>query len=218
MRAVLFANGDLPDPDFARSRLLPDDVIISADGGTRQALALGLRPDLVVGDFDSLDLVDRARIEALGCTIEQHPVDKDATDLELALQAAQRLGADEVLLLGALGGRLDQELANLLLLAGPQFAGLVLSLAEGRTTAWIVRKDLSVVGQPGDIVSALALSPQVEGLTYHSGLRWPLHDFTLPFGSSRGVSNEMVADRAVLSLRAGVLLVLHLPRSTVVGL
>lgn len=218
MRAVLFANGGLPDPDFTRSRLLPDDVIISADGGTRQALALGLRPDLVVGDLDSLDPVDRVRIEGLGCTIEQHPVDKDATDLELALQAAQRLGADEVLLLGALGGRLDQELANLLLLASPQFAGLVLSLVEGRTTAWIVRKDLSVVGQPGDIVSALALSPQVEGLTYHSGLRWPLHDFTLPFGSSRGVSNEMVADRAVLSLRAGVLLILHLPRSTVVGL
>jgi len=218
MRAVLFANGDLPDPDFARSRLLPDDVIISADGGTLHALALGLRPDLVVGDLDSLEPIDRARLEAVGCAIEQHPVDKDATDLELALQAAQRLGADEVLLLGALGGRLDQELANLLLLAGPQFAGLVLSLVEGRTTAWIVRKDLSVVGQPGDIVSALSLSPQVEGLTYHSGLRWPLHDFTLPFGSSRGVSNEMVADRAVLSLRAGVLLILHLPRSTVAGL
>ncbi len=211
MRAVLFANGHLPHPLAARRRLLPDDLILCADGGSRHALALGLRPHLVIGDLDSLAIADRAHLDRLGCTIEQHPADKDATDLELALHAARRLGADEVLLLAALGGRLDQELANLLLLAGPQFADLRLSLADGEQTAWVVRDRLSVTGQPGDTVSTLALSPQVEGLTYHGGLRWPLHDFTLPFGSSRGVSNEMTAAIAPISLRRGVLLVIHIP-------
>ncbi len=212
MRAVVFANGELSDPDSARGRLRAGDFIVGADGGTRHILALGLRPDLVVGDLDSLEAGDRRQLEAWGCDIERYPVDKDATDLELALLAAQQRGANEILLLAALGGRLDQELANLLLLASPQFAALSLSLAKGRQTAWIVRTSLSLAGQPGDTVSTLALSSNVEGLTYDSGLRWPLHDFTLPFGSSRGVSNEMVAGAATISLRAGVLLVVHLPR------
>lgn len=211
MRAVLFANGHLPDPAAARRRLLPGDLILCADGGSRHALDMGLRPDLVVGDLDSLSAADRAGLSQLGCAIQQHPADKNETDLELALHAASRLGAVEVLLLAALGGRLDQELANLMLLAGPQFAGLRLSMAEGEQTAWVVRDRLTIFGQPGDIVSTLALSSEVEGLTYHGGLRWPLHDFTLAFGSSRGVSNELTAPSAVISLRRGVLLALHIP-------
>ncbi len=211
MRAVLFANGHLTDPAAARRHLLPGDLILCADGGSRHALDMGLRPDLVVGDLDSLSSADRARLSQLGCAIQQHPADKNETDLELALHAASRLGANEVLLLAALGGRLDQELANLLLLAGPQFAGLRLSVAEGEQTAWVVRDRLTIVGQPGDTLSTLALSPQVEGLTYHGGLRWPLHDFTLDFGSSRGVSNELTAPMADISLRRGVLLAIHIP-------
>lgn len=211
MRAVVFANGNLPNPQIARQRLLPGDLILCADGGARHALSLGLRPDLVVGDLDSIQASDRERLDQLGCAIQQHPTDKNDTDLELALYAARRLGANEVLLLAALGGRLDQELANLLLLAGPQFADLSLSLADAEQTAWVVRDRLTVFGQPGDTVSALALSPQVEGLTYHGGLRWPLHDFALAFGSSRGVSNEMTATSAAISLRHGVLLVIHIP-------
>lgn len=214
MRALLFANGPLPAPAALRRHLRPGDLILCADGGAGHALALGLRPDLVVGDLDSLDPSHRQHLQQLGCRIEQHPTDKDATDLELALLAAQRLGIDDIVLLAALGGRLDQELANLLLLAHPQFANLRLSLLAGEQTAWIVRDQITISGQPGDTVSALPLSPQVEGLTYHHGLRWPLHDFTLPFGSTRGVSNELTGPSAHISLRRGVLLVIHIPAST----
>jgi len=215
MRIILFANGELPDPDAARARIRPADRILCADGGTRHALALGLVPDLVIGDLDSLDPADLARWQELGVAIEQHPTDKDATDLELALEAAKRAGAGEVLMLGALGGRLDQELANLMLLASPAFAGLRLSLTSGATTAWIVRDRITIPGAPGDTLSVLALSPSVEGLTYHAGLRWPLHGFRLAFGSSRGISNEMTASQAEITLRDGVLLVIHIPAGDV---
>ncbi len=211
MRILLFANGDLPDPEAARARVRPDDYILCADGGAHHALALGLTPDRVIGDLDSLDPALLARLQAQGVSFEQHPVDKDATDLELALEAARQLGAEEVLLLGALGGRLDQQLANLALLASPAFAGLRLSLGHGRTTTWIVRDRITLGGAAGDTLSVLALSPSVEGLTYHHGLRWPLHDFTLPFGSSRGISNQLTASHAEISLRHGVLLVIHMP-------
>ncbi len=214
MRALLFANGQLQNPAVLHRHFCPGDFILCADGGVGHALALGLRPDLVIGDLDSLDPHHRQQLQRLGCRIEQHPADKDATDLELALLAAQRLGIDDIVLLAALGGRLDQELANLLLLAHPQFANLHLSLIAGEQTAWIVRDQITISGQPGDTISSLALSPQVEGLTYHHGLRWPLHDFTLPFGSTRGVSNELIDPSAHISLRHGVLLVIHIPAST----
>jgi thiamine pyrophosphokinase len=213
MRVVLFANGALPEPERVRPVLRDGDVILAADGGARHALALGLQPHHLIGDCDSLTPAEVEALRVRGCVIEQHPRDKDATDLELALAAARRLGAREVLLLGVLGGRLDQELANLLLLAAPAWADLHLSLTDGRQTAWIVRERLDLRGRPGDTVSVLALSPQVEGLTYEGGLRWLLDDFCLPFGSTRGISNEMTAAEATIRLRRGVLLVIHMPAS-----
>ncbi|NOX62082.1 MAG: thiamine diphosphokinase [Chloroflexi bacterium] len=209
MRAILFANGQLSHPDRARELVQPDDLVLCADGGARHALALGLIPDLVVGDLDSLNVEDRKRLDAFGARIERHPVDKDATDLELALLAARRLGANEAVVLAALGGRLDQQMANVLLMASPKFADLCIRLVEGPETAWIVRERLVIHGRKGDTVSALALSPEVIGLTYHRGLRWMLNDFTLPFGSTHGISNEMTANEAEISLRRGVLLVIH---------
>ncbi len=209
MRAIIFANGQLTYPDSIRALIQPDDLILCADGGTRHALALGLIPDLVIGDLDSLSHADRERLDALGVAIERHPVDKDETDLELALRAARELGAREVVVAAALGGRLDQEIANILLMAAPAFADLNIRLVEGPETAWIARDRLVVHGRAGDTVSVLALSPQVHGLTYHRGLRWMLTDFTLPFGSTRGISNEMTEDMAEISLESGVLLVIH---------
>lgn len=209
MRVVLFANGHLTAPERLRRHLRGDDVIVAADGGARHALALGLWPQWLIGDLDSLSPDEVALLRRRGCAVEQHPRDKDATDLELALATAQRLGAREVLVLGALGGRLDQEVANLLLLAAPAWADLRISLADGGETAWIVRDRLTLRGRPGDTVSVLALTPQVEGLTYEGGLRWLLDDFTLSFGSTRGISNEMTADEATIRLRRGVLLVIH---------
>ena len=208
-RAILFANGELSNPATIRSLIDEDDVIICADGGTRHALALGLEPDLVIGDLDSISPEELSTLKQLGCQIERHPVDKDATDLELALLAAGRIGIDEVILVAALGGRLDQSLGNLMLMASPSFAKLRLTLVDGRQTATIVRDQITLTGDIGDTVSTLALSPVVEGLTYHTGLRWPLQDATLPFGSTRGISNELIEQKARISLKTGILLVIH---------
>jgi thiamine pyrophosphokinase len=210
-RAILFANGELTDANAIRFFIHADDVIICADGGSRHALALGLNPDLVIGDLDSIAPDDLNVLQRLGCQIEQHPVDKDATDLELALLAAQRLGIAEVILVAALGGRLDQTLGNLMLMANPSFVDLHLTLVDGRQTVSVVRDQITITGSAGDTVSALPLSPVVEGLIY-SGLRWPLQDATLPFGSTRGISNEMTGTTAHISLRSGILLVVHTTR------
>ncbi len=209
MRIILFANGELPDPDHARALIRPDDFILCADGGARHAMDLGLTPDYVVGDFDSLDSADLVRLRRDGAELDAYPRDKDYTDLELALRVAQRLRPEEVILLGALGGRLDQTLANIFLLAHPDYADLRVTLVSGPERAWVMRDEIVVRGRPGDLLSVIPLTPDVTGLTYHHGLRWRLTDAVMPFGSSRGVSNELVAEEARLSLKTGVALVIH---------
>jgi len=209
MRIILFANGDMPYPDQDARLLRPDDFILCADGGTRHALALGRTPDLIIGDLDSVDAETVDRLQAAGVAIRRYPRDKDYTDLELALQAARELQPQAILLLGALGGRLDQMLANILLLANPDYADLPLTLISGPESAQIVRKETVIHGQPGDIVSVIPLTPDVAGLSYDAGLRWRLQDAVLPFGSSRGVSNELIANEARITLDSGVILVIH---------
>jgi thiamine pyrophosphokinase len=209
MRAAIFINGQVDDYQQLARWLRPDDILIGADGGTAHILALGLTPNVIVGDLDSLDagIVDAQRKR--GVIVEQHPARKDQTDLELAIARAIRDGADEILLLGAMGGRLDQTFANLLVLARSDWP-VAITLAEGRQIARVLRGrgTLTLTGQPGATVSAIPLSEQVTGITY-SGLEYPLHNATLTLGSTRGVSNVLVASPATIHVESGVLLVVQ---------
>lgn len=207
MRAIIVANGPVPDypAGFERQE---EDTIIAANGGTVTALRWGWLPHAVVGDLDSLPLELRERLQALGCQFVTFPKRKDWTDLELALQHAIELGASEIVVLGARGGRLDQELANLLLLSRPEWAGVTVRLLDSQDEACVVRQQCTVSGQVGDIVSLIALTPQVAGIV-SQGLEWPLRDETLWFGSTRGISNELVQPRASVHVKEGVLLVVH---------
>ena len=117
-RIVIFANGELPDLNKARLLRTRDDYIICADGGTRHALALDLQPNLVIGDMDSAEKKDNGKyLENAGIPIELYPHDKNETDLELAIMRAIELEPKEILVIAALGGRLDQTLGNLALLS-----------------------------------------------------------------------------------------------------
>ena len=207
MRAVVFVNGEVRDYAALARWLRPGDYLIGADGGTRHALALGLRPDAVVGDLDSLEAETVADLAAQGVLIERYPVAKDQTDLELAIEAGLKVGASEILLLGALGGRLDQTLANLLILAQRNWP-VPLRLAEGDQLAQVLRSGecLTLHAAPGSTVSAIPLSTVVTGITY-TGLEYPLVDAALPIGSTRGVSNVVVTSPATVAIREGVLLV-----------
>jgi len=178
--------------------------VLCADGGTLHALALGLHPDVVIGDLDSLPEAVRDRLEAAGTQFLRFPRDKDYTDLELALQYALGQGAEDILLLGLLGGRLDQTLANVLLLARPEWDAARLWFAYGSERAYLLRggESLTLRGRPGDIVSLIPLTPTVTGVTTQ-GLRWPLHNATLHFGHTLTVSNELVGEEAVVRVGEG---------------
>lgn len=209
MRAVLFVNGIIDDPARLRSLIQADDYLVAADGGARHCLAAGHTPHVVVGDLDSLEPEVVARLEAQGVAIERHSPSKDKTDLELAVERAIRDGADDILLVGALGGRLDQSLANVLILAQRPWPAR-LRVVEANEIAEVLHDGdcLTLEATPGSTVSLLPLSAQVTGVTY-TGLLYPLEDATLELGSTRAISNEVAQTPATVRIGTGIALVVQ---------
>ena len=205
MRAAIFANGELPDPQGARDFLQTCDIIIAADGGTRHALTVGVFPDVIVGDLDSLPLDQRRRLETSGCRIISFPARKDETDLELALHYAAAEGATEIVVLAALGGRLDQTVANVMLLTMPELRGIDVRIIEGAQEAFLIADEVTIEGEVGNTLSLIPLGGDAVGVTTE-GLEWTLEEDTLYFGPARGVSNVLAASKAHVCLRDGLLL------------
>jgi len=209
-RVVIFVNGRIPDLKLVPRLFRPADTFLAADGGTRHALALGLVPSVVIGDLDSLDKADRSQLEAAGTKIHSYPRDKDETDLELALHYAVEAGYGEILVVAALGDRLDQTLGNLGLLTDPSLAGLDVRVDDGAQQAWFTRggTQTRVEGHPGDIVSLIPWGGEVTGIV-SDGLRWPLRGGRLYPHKTRGLSNELLGELASVSLESGLLLIVH---------
>lgn len=210
-RIVIFANGELNDGPLVRRALAEAQggLVAAADGGARLAQACGLEPNAVIGDMDSLTAAEVAALRASGATILSYPQEKDETDLELALMWAVEQGAAWIRVVGALGGRFDQMISNLHLLALPALKGCDVRLVAGRQEAWLLYPPEGFIeGAPGDTVSLLPLGGRVTGVRT-DGLRYPLRDETLALGPARGVSNVLAEARARVRTQEGVLLVVR---------
>ncbi len=203
-RIIIFANGDLPDPDKAHALLRESDFIIAADGGTRHALALGLTPNIIIGDLDSLN-VERLTFNA---EIIQSPADKNETDLELAIQHALTLNPEQIIILAALGGRLDQTLGNIALVSNVQRSTSNVRLDDGIEEVFFCRDECKINGTVGDLVSLIPWQGEVTGIVT-TGLKWRLQDDTLYPQKTRGISNEMMNDTATIQIKSGLLLIIH---------
>jgi thiamine pyrophosphokinase len=189
---------------------LPHDpiIVIAADGGLVEATRLGLAVDLLVGDLDSAPAEAVAGFEAGGGRVDRYPVDKDASDLELALDAAVAAGADAVLVLGGDRGRLDHLLGGGLLLGSPKYAGVTVDAVLGGALLHVIRTERHLRGEPGETVSLFALGSPASGVRTE-GLRWQLEDDTLNAGSTLGLSNEFARPDATVRVRDGVVLAIR---------
>ena len=207
-RIIIFANGDLPYFEKARSLLKPNDYIICADGGTRHALALGLTPHLVIGDMDSINKDEWQSLETSGVSVELFPQDKNETDLELAIRRALELDAEEIIIIGALGGRLDQTIGNIALLTTPLHGSSHIRIDDGVEELFFCRDQAQVRGRNRDIVSLIPWGNPVDGVQTQ-GLKWPLQSETLFPDQTRGISNEMTGNVASVKVESGLLLIVH---------
>jgi len=208
MKAVVVANGSLPDLTPFRHLIKEADLVVAADGGARALLEEGLPLTALVGDMDSLPPPLLARWRATGGDTVVAPTAKDETDLELALTFALDRGARRIIVLGALGGRVDHAMANMLLLAAPLLAGVETSIVDAGTRIVAVRDRVRLAGRPGDTLSLLPITARVERIVT-AGLLYPLRSETLRLGLPRGVSNVFVQDVATVQVTEGLLLAMH---------
>jgi thiamine pyrophosphokinase len=204
--AVVFAGGD-PPPPHAFDDLPADVFVVAADSGVEHAFAAGLHVDLLIGDLDSARPDHVRDALAAGTEVVRHPEEKDATDLELALDAVAARGhlGERVLVVGIHGGRADHLLANALLLASPRYARLRMHGHLGDADVTVVRDEAALPGPAGRICSLLPVGGPANGVAT-AGLRYPLTGETLEPGSTRGVSNVVVQVPATVALSSGVLL------------
>jgi thiamine pyrophosphokinase len=202
---IVVSSGGRPQPAPA---LRNAGAVVAADGGIEHAHALGLRVDVAVGDFDSASAQAVEAARRAGARIERHPAEKDATDLELALEAALALGPRRILVLGADAGRLDHLLAGVLALTSESLSAVHVDAVLGEARLHVVRGERTLTGEEGELVSLLPVGGPAEGVTTE-GLRYPLSEETLAGASSRGVSNVFAAAQARISVRRGVLLAIR---------
>lgn len=222
-RAIVLADGDVAD------RVVLDDawpgwsedvtLVIAADGGARHATRLSLRIDRWVGDGDSISPGELDGLRASGIPIELVAAEKDESDTELAIAAAVTAGADDVIVLGAFGGRrLDHTIANLALLAHPALGSRPAVLLDGAARVRLVRAPgpdggpvtMPLPGRTGDLVSLIPFGSDAEGVAT-SGLHYPLRDETLVLGSARGLSNVRRETDAAFVIGRGAILVIETP-------
>ena len=202
-RALVIAGGPAPDEEITDS--LPGaDLVIAADGGADHARRLGIRPDVVIGDLDSVSGAALSWLGERGVEVVEHPVDKDATDLDLAMTHAASL-ADEIVVIDSGAGRIDHSTANTLLLASDRFAHVAVTALTQAGVISVVRGRRELRGEVDDVVSLLAVGGAATGVGT-TGLRWPLTDAVLEPGSTLGVSNEFLESTATVTVSGGVLL------------
>ena len=207
-RIIILANGELPDIDKTRSLIQKDDYIICADGGTRHALVLGVAPDLIIGDLDSAEPAAIQKYRNDGTAIELFSRDKNETDLELAIDRAIELDPKQIVIVAALGGRLDQTLANITLLTDARLSTFDVRLDDGVEEVFLCRDHVQVHGRSGDIVSLIPWLGTVTGIQTEN-LKWVLNQETLYPDKTRGISNEMMGDTSSVSIGSGLLLIVH---------
>lgn len=207
MKCVIVCNGYGLNKELIDEYLNEDTYLICADGGANHLEKLGISPDILIGDFDSISAKVLDAYKAKGIEVIPFPPEKDYTDSELAIETALSKGFKKITILGGIGSRMDHTLANINLLKTILEEGCEGVIVDENNIVRVTSSDIRLKRKEGYKVTLLALSPEVQGVTTKD-LYYPLKDFTLVQGSTRGVSNEFISEEAYVSIKSGLLLVI----------
>jgi len=211
MRAVVFANGEIPDIQLAKRLITEEDYLVSADGGLRYMRQLKITPNLIIGDLDSVSSDDVEYLDKNSIETMKFPTEKDQTDLEIACMDLVNRGYTDILVIGALGGRIDQTLANIGLISLFSNDTVRIEFDDGREQIMLIRKQQKIFGEKGDTVSLIPLCSPAEGVIT-TGLRYSLCNEQLFPEQTRGISNVMTGKTAEVHLTSGLILCIHIRR------
>lgn len=208
MKAYIYTGGEI-HPDGLRERPASDDLRIAADGGYLHARRLGEQIDLLVGDFDSLGSTAAAEVEAAGGEVLRVPAEKDETDTQLAVREAVKRGADEMVIIGGLSGRLDHTLSNLAILESLWEHRVGAYITDGRNRARFVKNDSLLIANEGfRYLALIAVDEKCKGVSAE-GVKYPLQGATLCRKNQYAVSNEILGPAALVSVKKGRMFVIE---------
>ena len=185
--------------------------IIAGDRGLEALYQLKIIPNHVVGDFDSVSPeILKFYKKQSQIIFHTYHAEKDNTDTDIALQLAIKLKSSRITIMGALGRRMDHALANIHILKDALEANIPCQMIDEHNRIYLINKEMTLEKDKvyGKYVSLIPLTSTVEGLTL-AGFKYPLHDYTLPIGTSLGISNEIVTDTAHIEMKNGILIVIE---------
>ncbi|MBW2638489.1 MAG: thiamine diphosphokinase [Deltaproteobacteria bacterium] len=212
-KVIIISGGIIEDERFLKERIAEahDPVIICADGASRQLLAQDIIPAVIIGDMDSVEEDILRYFEERGSKVVRYPKRKDETDTWLAIEYAFNINPDEIIILGALGGRIDHALANIFLLVKAAEKGVKTKIVDETCELFVVADTVTITGNAGDTVSLFPLSSSVSGITL-KGFDYPLSDGEMAIGTPFGISNSLAEERGTISVETGYLLVVRFYR------
>ncbi|HHW56490.1 MAG TPA: thiamine diphosphokinase [Clostridia bacterium] len=207
MKVLIISNGNIKDYNFYKNLLQDVDMVICADAGANHAYQMKIKPDLIVGDFDSIKEEILEFYENEGVRIEKFPPMKDETDTQLAMLKAIEFGATDVTFIGVIGERFDHSYANLSLLLYLLNRNIKGKIVNEKNEIYLINKFIEVEGKKGELLSLLPYSKEVKGI-YTKGLFYGLSGQSMDLEMPYGISNVFTEDKATIEIEEGLLLVI----------
>ncbi len=220
-RHVIFLNGECRSDLDLKAYLQEEDYLIGVDGGANHIMRLGLWPDEILGDMDSIDGANLSLLKSRSIKCSYHPVDKDQTDLELAINLSVGLQPSEIILANAIGGRVDHLLSNIMVVLREDLRRIPIQFFDGNSLIVCLHGDRgsqleaackegistrTFKGAPGQVFSLLPITEEV-GIERLVGAKWELRDVCLPVASGRGISNVFARETVEICVNHGSLLI-----------
>lgn len=208
MKALLVANGDIKDLKLLRYLINDSNFILCADGGLDHLMKIGSIPDLVLGDLDSITNTGLEYIKANNILIEKHPVMKDMTDTEIALDCLANKGYKDIIIIGGIGSRMDHTMANILLLRSQWEKGIHVKIINENNSIYFVNNKIKLKRRDNYYVSIIPLNDKGIEISLQ-GFLYPLTNEKLEFSSTKGISNEIIDNYGIINIHKGQAIIIE---------
>lgn len=205
MKALIISNGDLNDIEIT-SYFQNADIVICADGGARHLFNENLVPDIIIGDLDSLDAEVLNRFQGVGVELQKHPTHKDKSDTELSIEYAIEKGANDIVLLGAIGSRLDHSMANIMMLYKLINQNINVTIIDSHNEVFITKDLLRLSNKEGHFVSII---PLIDSKVTLRGFEYDTNSVVFNIGSTLGISNVVKDEVGLVKVEEGICLVIR---------
>ncbi|MGL5315980.1 MAG: thiamine diphosphokinase [Peptostreptococcaceae bacterium] len=211
MKSCIILNGKIQDYELIKNIIVKENYnyVICADGGANHSYKMGILPNFIIGDLDSVDKNVVEYYKKYNVKFEQFPSKKNETDTELCIYLAKQLKSKEIHLIGSLGGRIDHTIANINLLYYIKSNGMIPKIISEKEEIYIaIKEEITVLGKKGDTISVIPINGDAKGVTLKQ-LEYPLTDYHMKFSVPLGISNVMMNSKCSISVKEGSLIVIR---------